>query len=298
VFAAPVGTVLGPVAGETGMYVFKVTAQGQTGPDAATLRAAVTQQLQLQKAQADVAQDVDALQDALAGQTPLDQLPGNLGLVAVEGTLNAQGGTPDGEPAPIPGGTALRTAVLQAAFAAHKGDPAQLINGPDGSYFALTLDQVEAPALQPFNEVQGQVQTAWSNDAMARAAEMQAATLLHAVQQGQSLDVAAKASGLAVSQVPGLTRNPQQSTQAQLSTVMFSLKPGQATMLQTASGFTVAVLTNIVEPDAANDPLDVQQLQQEVTRALQNDLGESFLAGLQARDRVSVNQKMLAQIYQ
>lgn len=298
VFGAQVGKVVGPVAGDTGMYVFKVTGQGQTGPDAATLTAQVTQQLQLQKAQADVAQDVDSLQDALAGQTPLDQLPGNLGLVAVQGTLDAQGGTPEGGPAPVPGGDALKAAVVQAAFAAHQGDPAQLINGPDGSYFALTVDQVEPPALQPFDTVRGEVQTAWTNDAMTRAAEAKAAALLHAVQQGQSLDVAASAAGLAVSKVPGLTRSPQQGAQAQLSTLMFSLKLGQASMLPTSTGFTVAVLANIVAPNPANDPIDVQQLQQEMTRALQNDLGESFLAGLQARDKVSVNQKMLAQIYQ
>jgi peptidyl-prolyl cis-trans isomerase D len=299
VFAAQVGKVVGPVAGETGMYVFKVTAAGQTGPDPATLRAQVTQQLQLQKAQADVAQAVDALQDALAGQTPLDQLPGNLGLVAVQGTLDATGNTPEGTPAPIPGGDTLKAAVVSSVFAAHQGDPAQLINGPDGSYFALTVDQVEPPAVQPFAQVQSQVLTAWTNDAMTRAAEVQAATLLHAVQQGQSLDAAAKAAGLTVGTVTGLTRNPPAGAdQQQLSPVMFSLKKGQATMLQTDSGFTVAVLTNVIAPNPANDPIDVQQLQQQVTGALQNDMAESFLTGLQTRDRVSVNQKMLAQIYQ
>ena len=87
------------------------------------MRAQVTQQLQLQKAQADVAQDVDAVQDALAGQTPLDQLPGNLGLAAVQGTLDASGNTPDGTPAPIPGSDALKTAIVQAALRRPSGRP-------------------------------------------------------------------------------------------------------------------------------------------------------------------------------
>jgi peptidyl-prolyl cis-trans isomerase D len=299
VFAAPVGKVVGPVAGEAGMYVFKVTAEGQNGPDAAALRAQVTQQLQLQKAQADVAQDVDALQDALAGQTPLDQLPGNLGLAAVQGTLDAAGTTPDGTPAPIPGGDALKTAIVQAVFAGHQGDPAQLINGPDDSYFAFTVDQVEPPALQPFDQVRAQVLAAWSNDAMTRAAEVQATAVYHAVQQGQSLDAAAAAAGLKVSTTAALTRNAQPGTDTQeLSTLLFTLNKGHATMLQTGSGFTVAVLTQIVDPNPAQDQNNFLQLQQAMTRALQNDVGESFLAGLQARDKVSVNQKMLAQIYQ
>jgi peptidyl-prolyl cis-trans isomerase D len=299
VFAAPVGLVIGPVAGEVGMYVFKVTAQGQNGPDAAIVQAQVTQQLQLQKAQADVAQDVDALQDALAGQTPLDQLPGNLGLAALQGTLDASGNTPEGTPAPIPGSAALKSAIVQAAFAAQQGDPAQLINGPDGSYFALTVDQIEPPALQPFDQVRDKVLAAWTSDAMTRAAELQAADLFHAVQQGQSLDAAAKAAGLQVSTTPALTRNAQGGADTQqLSTLLFGMSQGQATMLQTGSGFTVAVLTQIVDPNPAQDQNDVQQLQQAMTRALQNDVGESFLTGLQMRDKVSVNQKMLAQIYQ
>lgn len=298
VFAAAPGQVTGPVAGEMGMYVFKVIAQGQTGPDAATLRAQVTQQLQLQQAQADVAQDVDALQDALAGQTPLDQLPGNLGLTAVQGTLDASGTTPGGTAAPIPGGDALKDAIVKAVFAAHQGDPAQLINGPDGSYFAFTVDQVEPPALTPFAQVRDKVLAAWSNDAATREAEVKAAALFQAVQQGQNLDAAAAAAGLQVSTLQPVTRTDQTGPNAPLVTLLFSLKQGQATMLQTGSGFTIAVLTQIMPPDLAQHQADIQQIQQEITKALQNDLGESFLAGLQARDNVTVNQKLLTQIYQ
>ena len=41
--------------------------------------------------------------DLLASGAPLDELPGDLGLAGVTGTLDAQGNTPDGTPAPIPG---------------------------------------------------------------------------------------------------------------------------------------------------------------------------------------------------
>lgn len=300
VFAAQIGKVNGPLAGDAGMYVFKVTAAGQAGPDMAALTAQATQALQLQKAQADVAQDVDSLQDALAGQTPLDQLPGNLGLVAVQGTLDVNGNTPEGGPAPIPGGDALKAAIVKAAFAAHPGDPAQLVNGPDGSYFALTLDKIDAPALQDFAQVHDKVLAAWTQDAQMRAAELQATALYRAVQQGQSLGDAAKAAGLAVTTTPGLLRsNPQQGADMQaLADVLFSMKQGQATMVPSGAGFTVAQLTQVTAPNPSQYPNVYQQWQQQMTKDLQNDLAESFLAGLQARDKVSINQKLLAQIYQ
>ncbi len=137
VFAAAPNSVVGPVPGPFGAFVFKVTDVRSSQPDAANVRAEIKQQLQLQKAQADVAQDVDALQDALAAHTPLDQLPGNIGLAALQGNLDADGNTEDGTPAPIPGGAAVHDAVVKAAFATAMNQPAQLVTVPDGSYFRL-----------------------------------------------------------------------------------------------------------------------------------------------------------------
>ncbi|GLR66666.1 peptidyl-prolyl cis-trans isomerase [Acidocella aquatica] len=299
VFAAQPGQVNGPVAGTNGMYVFKVTDVSASGTDAAALRAQVLQSLQMQKAQADVAQDVDNLQDALAGQTPLDQLPGSLGLTAVEGTLDANGNAAGGTPAPIPGGADLKAAIVKAVFAAHAGDPAQLTNGPDGSYFALTVSAVTPPALQPYAQVQAKVLSAWTQQEITREAEVQAASLMQAVNQGQSLADAAKAIGASVSMTQGFTRAvPPSGIPSQMVPVLFTLKPGQATMQQTDSGFSVAALVKIVQPDPAADPADYAQLQQAMTKELQNDAGESLLSGLQKRDKVTVDQKLLAQIYQ
>ena len=297
-FAAAPDKVTGPVAGPSGMFIFKVTSVSQNGPDPAAVKAQVLQQLQLQKAQSEVAQDVDSLQDALAGQTPLDRLPGNLGLVAVQGTLDAEGHTPDGGSAPIPGGAALKSAIVQAAFAAHPGDAAQLTNGPDGSYFALTVDKVTPPALQPYDQVAASVLSAWTKDAISREAETKAAALLGAVTNGKTLDQAASAAGDSVSVLAPFTRGSQPSGMpAAMADTLFTLQPGQATMAQTDAGFMVAGLVGVTHPSPAQDPADMTQLQQSLVKALQTDVGQSFLAGLQAEDKVTVNQKLLAQLY-
>jgi peptidyl-prolyl cis-trans isomerase D len=299
VFAAAPGQVTGPIAGPLGMYVFKVTGQSTSGPDEVALKAQIKQQLQLQQAQADVAQDVDNLQDALAGQTPLDRLPGNLGLVALQGTLDANGNTLDGSPAPIPGGADLKNAIIKAAFATPVNSQPQLTNGPDDSYFALTVDSITPPSVQPYAQAMQKVLAAWTQDEIAREAETKAANLLAAVNGGQNFDAAANAAGFATSMSPPVTRNaPANGITPQLTSVLFTLKPGQATMLQTANGFTVTALAKIVQPTPAQDPGDYAQLRQALEKSLQNDDGESFLAGLQARDHVTVDQKMFAQIYQ
>jgi peptidyl-prolyl cis-trans isomerase D len=299
VFAATPGTVTGPVAGPFGFFVLKVTSVSNSLPNQNTVKAQIRQALQLQKAQADVAQDVDNLQDALAGQTALDKLPGNLGVTALQGTLDANGNTADGTPAPIPGGADLKTAIVKAAFATAPGQPPHLVNGPNGSYFALTVDSITPPALKSFAVVRAQVLAAWTTAQVQRAAEMKAASLLAAVNAGQSLDTAASAAGLATSMTPPVTRNaPAAGVPPVLAQVLFSLKPGQATMQQTDTGFTVAALANITQPTPDQDASDYAQVRQAMVKGIQTDLASSFVAAIEGRDKVSINQKLMAQIYQ
>jgi peptidyl-prolyl cis-trans isomerase D len=119
------------------------------------------------------------------------------------------------------------------------------------------------------------------------------------VDGGKRFDDAASAAGDAVAMTAPFTRQapPSGMTTAMLP-VMFSLKPGQATMVQTDTGFTVAALSKVTEPTPAQDPANFAQVSQALAKAVQDDVGESFLAGLQARDKVTVDQKLFAQIYQ
>jgi len=298
-FAAPVGAVTGPVQGPFGWLVLKVLNAGTSLPSLASMQDQLTRQLQLQKAQAEVAQDVDNLQDALAGNTPLDQLPGNLGLIAVEGTLDAGGNAQDGTPAPIPGGADLKAAIVKAVFAAQLHDPAQLTNGPNGSYFAFTLDTITPPALKPYDQVKDQVLAAWTGDAVSREAQVQAAALYHAASTGQSLDDAASAAGLGVAMSAPITRNaPPAGILGQMVPILFSLKLNEATMAPAPGGFIVASLAKIIQPSANDDPADFQQVQASMAKAMQDDVAGSFITGLQSRDKVTINQKLFAQIYQ
>lgn len=295
-FSARLGKIVGPIAGDQGMYVFKVTG---IYPDHAQFVAQVKQQLQLQMAQDQVAKNVDALQDALAGQTPLNQLPGNLGLVAVEGTLDAGGLTQAGTPAPIPGGDDLRNTIIKAVFAASVGQSMQLQTGPDGSYYALNLEAIIPPAARPFAQAKPMVLNIWQRQQQAREAEVIAADLLHAVNTGKTLTAAAAAQGLKATPTPAYTREAQPSDQpARLVPILFTLKLGQATMLSSADGFLVAELAHITHPSAQDDPATYAALQQSLNKTVQDDLGDSFLQGLQKQENVKVNEKLFAQIYQ
>jgi peptidyl-prolyl cis-trans isomerase D len=156
--------------------------------------------------------------------------------------------------------------------------------------------------LSPYDLVQSQVLAAWIEDALTREAEQKATALLGALNAGQnfaSVAQSAQVAGTKVGSTGPITRNaPPSGVTGQMVQVLFSLKAGQATMLQTGTGFTVAQLSKIVRPSPADDAQDYQEVQDAMRKSLQDDVGQSLLAGLQARYKVTVNQKLLSQVAQ
>ena len=140
----------------------------------------------------------------------LDEMPNDLGLVGVAGTLDAEGNTPDGKPAPIPGPAELKAALIKAAFDAQKGDPPRLVEvqtpSTGGSaYYALSVEDVTPPAVKPFDTVKEQVTADWTHDAQRHIEEAAAAKLLTAVKGGQSLADAAAVAGVTMRRTPLVT---------------------------------------------------------------------------------------------
>ncbi len=210
---------------------------------------------------ADIIYDrANKVDNILASGSGLDELPSDLGLAGATGTLDAQGNTPEGAPAPIPGGDQVRQALIDAAFKAHKGDPPQLtevpLKGSRGSaYYALSVEDVTPPAPKPFAQVQDTVLADWTHDQVRHAQETAAAKLLTEVQHGQTLAQAAGAAGLTVVRTPLTGREQAVSgVPPALLRPLFGLKPGEPAMVQQPDGFVVAVPAEIVAPDAASNP--------------------------------------------
>jgi peptidyl-prolyl cis-trans isomerase D len=298
VFAASPNTVSAPVTGALGTYVFKVTAAtpGGTTPMADVmpqLKAAVQQR----KAREVVDATVSKLQDALAGNTSLDKLPGDLHLVAVEGTLDAQGLAADGKPAPIPGGKALRDAIIKTAFDTAPGAAPRAVTGPDDSYYALTVQKLIPPALKPYDQVKQDVLLDWTGDQVKRQEEVAAAGLLAAVKSGQTFAQAANAAGQPITTSPPMTRaKPAPGIPAKLLPIIFTLKIGEPTMVETNSEFVVGVVTAITEPKPGSDPAVLGRIQTALNSAMQTDILQTYATALRSRYHVTVNAKKLQQI--
>jgi len=73
--------------------------------------------------------------------------------------------------------------------------------------------------------------------------------------------------------------------------VMFGLKQGEATMVETPEGFVVAQLAQIVKPDAATDKAGYDQARTAVSRSISNDIETVFVGAVRQRARPQINEQ-------
>lgn len=303
VFAATPNTVAGPAKGALGWYVVQITnvAPGSTR-SFDDVKDLLRNQILANKA-ADMMYDrANKIDNILGTGANLDQMPDNLGLVGVAGTLDAQGDTQAGTPAPIPGPPELKAALIKAAFDTQKGEAPQLVEvqtpSTGGSaYYALSVEDVIPPAEKPFDTVKQQVTTDWTRNAQRHSEEEAAAKLLTAVKGSQSLADAAAVAGVTVRRTPEVTRgSTTEGMPAQLLQILFTLKPGEPTMVETPDGFIVAVPAQIEEADPAANPAGFDQVRAVVNRSIATDLSSVFSDALRDRAHPRINQSVLDSI--
>lgn len=303
VFGAPPDQVQAPVHSALGWHVFKVTGI-QAGIDR-TLED-VTPELRdkvaIEKA-ADLVYDRSSkIDDLLAGGTPFDELPGDLGLAAVAGTLDAKGKTLEGNPAPIPGPADLRAALIATAFETKKGDPPHLIQTPSKSgtatsYYAVEVEEIIPPATPPLDDVIDRVRADWTRDQIRHEQEEVAAGILQAVKSGQTLAQAAEAHDLTVETLPPANRSGGvEGVPDALVNPLFTLKVGEPTMIETPEGFLVAVLDKIVTPTKEQDPIGYGQTRDSLAKSFGDDTETVFAIAMRERTKPVVNRAQLDQL--
>jgi peptidyl-prolyl cis-trans isomerase D len=305
VFSAKEGAVTGPVKAALGYYVLRVTkltpGSGATFDDAKEmLRARV-----VADRAADLIDDrANKIDQMLASGTAMQDLPGDMGLGAVTGTLDAQGITEEGTPAPVPGSPPLKQALVQAAFTLKPGDPPRLTqapqdNGAPPAYYAVEVENIIPPSKKPFDAVQADVKQAWTADATRHEAEEQAAKVLSAVKGGQSIEDAATVAGLTVRKFPPVGRSaPVEGVPAPLVQPLFGLKKGEPAMVETPDGFIVAVLADVQVPDPAADPVGFGQVRDALNRAMAQDVQASFAVAVRNQAKPRINRDAIDMIAQ
>ncbi len=304
-FAAQVNIVPPPVKSTLGWYIIKVTTiVPGTSKSFAEMHDLMRAQLVSDKA-ADLIYDrANKLDDMLAGGTKLDELPTDLGLAAATGTLDAQGMTLDGKPAPLPGSTTLRQILMTAAFAAKLSEAPHLIEAPRSAdtaqtFYALSIEEITAPTPRPQAEVADRIVADFIEETIRHTQETEAAALLAEVKAGKLLRDAAVLANLTSTTLPPVGRaSPADGVPPQLIAPLFGLKPGEPTMVEVEAGFVVAVLSDIIASDPDTDPVGYGKMRDTLASGMADDLQSQFIAGVRERGQPRINRAIADRLVQ
>ncbi len=303
VFAAQTGAVSGPIKGGLGWFVVKVT-RITPGSEKTfeQVKQELTDRLVAEKATDIVYPRANKLDDLLGNGTSLDDLPGDMGLIAVAGTLDAEGKTAEGEIAPLPDPPELRSALIATAFQMHPGDQPRLIEAKAAgalAYFAVTVDTVTPPGTKSFDEVKEQVGKDWTFDQQRRAQNLAATAMMTAVQGGQSFADAATVAGVVPHMSPAITRGQTEAAiPPELARILFGLKKGEATMVETSQGFVVAIVAEVTDQNPDQDKAAFDKLRGDLSRNVAQDYATVFQDAVRLRANPRINQANVDQVVQ
>ncbi|MEM8915226.1 MAG: SurA N-terminal domain-containing protein [Pseudomonadota bacterium] len=300
VFALASGTISEPIQSPFGWHVFIV----DTVEEATVLTLEdVRDDLELELRQ-DLAGDVmfevsNQILDARAGGATLSEVADQFGLTLLNPVPVDRSGQADiGQEAPeIP----FAADVLREAFALHQGEESLLEELAEGSYFAVTVDEIIQPRDRSFEEVRDDVAEAVRLDQQATARTEVADGITARLEEGQTLAAIATDLDMTVADTEPLIRSNPGSADFPTPGIVAlfeAAEPGDTFRFETPTGEIVAVLSDILSTDDDGvTGLNRDRLAGALSDALRVEINEQLSQALTSRHQVSINRDRLVEFY-
>ena len=297
-FALKAGEVSGPVQGEFGLAVVKVSKI--TPPHQATLeevRSQIEPEVKLEAAQEKVYDQVQKYDDAHSSGAPLVQAAKTAGVqVYPLGPMTADGRLmATGQPV-----TGLNKQMLDKAFSMSEGEETDVIDLGKGEYYAMRVDKVTPSALPSLDEIRGPLTQAYMTQALVTALQKRAEDLAARVTKGESLDKVAASAGAKVERIPDLSRSnatQHQDLGRDLLTKAFAAKRGDVFVGGVQTGAAVAKLDAIRPGDTTEVAKAAEQMRPQMSVSMvQSELGEMLRNAARSTVKPRVDEARARQI--
>lgn len=284
--AAPVktafGTVISQVKSITPPVYTKTFEQAE-----AELRAEIA----AQKASPDIRRLHDLIEDQRAAGKPLAEAAKAAGLdVRTIENVDSIGLDRDGKAvANLPAGSDL----LKAAFASDVGVDNDTVATRDGGYVWFEVNAIEPARQKTFDEVKSAVAEAMRAEAAQKALTAKADEIAKKIREGQSIEEAAKASGVELKRATDVRRADRPEFRTNAIVAFFDAPPRGAGSVQTDNGRLVFFVKDSTAPAFDPTSIEAKTIAEQLKPALNNDLLEQYIGGLEKALGVDINQKLL-----
>ncbi len=254
-------------------------------------------ELKLEKATDQLPDFAATLDDEIAAGVPLEEAADKLGisLLAID-AVDKNGRDPNGKPvAP----DKLAPEMLQAIFAAPKGEPSLLEETRDGRYFMFRVDEIEPARPLTLAEARQRLLQAWQKEQRQKAAKALAGKLIAEARTGKSFAEIAEA-------YPGVRRIEVGPLKRADNGQAFGLTPTAVQAIFRAAKDELVpepvevpagmALLRVLEIEPAGEPEDLKPIAERLRVDWRSDLFAQLEGALRARYPVQVNQQAMAAV--
>ncbi len=283
VFAANPGGVIGPFQTDLGPALFRINgvlaARTISFEDA---REQLHEELAVDRARRLIDQMRSDIEDLLAGGATLEEIAQETDMQLGQTNWTADSSED----------VAGYAAFQEEAAKVTVDDFPSVVALEDGGIFALRLDTVLAPELQPLEMIRTEVEDAWAEAEITSRLVAQAEALLPQITQ--ETDMAAL--GLTVTEERDITRTDFiAGTPQSFLTGLFKMEPGESRVFEAPGGALIARLDAVHAPDESNPEVGAARtaLSEQAASAQAQDLYQYYINDVQARAGLALDQNAI-----
>ncbi|XDA99533.1 peptidyl-prolyl cis-trans isomerase [Sulfitobacter sp. LCG007] len=286
VFAAEVGSVVGPLPSTLGPALFRVNAvlpaQVTSFEDA---RGTLQENLARERARRQIEAVAQQYEDMLAGGATLEELAEETDM-----TLGQLDWTPESAD-----GIAAYESFRTAAQALSEDDFPSIMQLDDGGIFAMRLNGVLPPRPAPYEDVAEAVRAGWEAQEIGARLLAQAETLAATLREGGDF----AAAGLDAVREQGLTRQATvPGTPPGFVEAAFAMEPGEIRVLPGEASATIIRLDSIDGPQQGPDAEALRaQLQQQVDQSLAQNLFTLYVSQVTTQARAQIDDSAVQAVH-
>jgi peptidyl-prolyl cis-trans isomerase D len=294
VFAAPAGTIVGPLHSDFGWVIVKVVSVKATGGKTLDqAKSEISAKLTQEKRKTAIEGLVDKVQNALDGGSNFSEAVAAAKLPVTSTPLITANGTSRADPS-FKLGPELAPA-LQSGFQMAQSDEPEVVTLPnDAGYAVVSPAEIVPAAPAPFATIRAQLAADWITEQALQRARAAAAQIAARASAGMSVAEAMKSVGVALPAARPVAARRIQIAMAQgpvspALRMLFTLSPGKSQMgaAPQGAGFFVVKVDKITPGNALSAPGLISQMQGELGRAASQDYAAQFLAAV--KRQLSVN---------
>jgi peptidyl-prolyl cis-trans isomerase D len=279
-----------PIEGQFGVVLLRVT---EIVPGKQRTFDEVKGEIRDRLAQERSSHELQALHDKVESERSAGKTLGEIGQALSLpfreiAAIDQAGNGPDGKSA-FEHAEAAR--VAQAAFAGAVGIEPEATDLGDGGYAWVDVLAITPEKQKPFDAVQAEVKAGAIEQDRRREITAAAAKLVERLNAGESMETLAKEVSAKLEKTNPITRTTSpQGLPHNAVQLAFTLPKGGATSALTTDG-KARIILRVADIIPASPPTTEQttSLKAELGRQLQNDMLAEYLAGLQSRYGVSIN---------